>query len=219
MTELPRKNYSANLDYTSSPKVLAVGAVYTCGAWGRPVGEVLWIGISSHKRRMWLFPHPYCPWMQQKTVQAKGTGVHLRAPCCHKWEWLDFLHFSKCPLLTLSDHFAFPIVSLSPGKKAAGLLFCQPAAEPAAHNQVWHPTWPKFAYQTLLLTSPGTERLLHPPCTCLSLGHMSLLWIPDLGARPGAGGGWCWVSLAHSLCLLPTSNMRKIVIYSLSTKR
>lgn len=129
MTELPRKNYSANLDYTSSPKVLALGAVYTCGAWGRPVGEVLWIGISSHKRRMWLFPHPYCPWTQQKTVQAKETGVHLRAPCCHStnesgWTSCTFpnVHF-------LSDHFAFPIVSLSPGKKAAGLLFCQPAAK------------------------------------------------------------------------------------------
>lgn len=29
----------------------------------------------------------------------------------------------------LADHFVFPVVSPSPGKKAAGLLFCQPAAK------------------------------------------------------------------------------------------
>lgn len=38
MTQLHRKNYHANLDYASSLfTVLALGSLYTCEAWGRPV--------------------------------------------------------------------------------------------------------------------------------------------------------------------------------------
>lgn len=37
LVELPRKNFSPNLDYTSSFKVLALGALDMCGAQGRLV--------------------------------------------------------------------------------------------------------------------------------------------------------------------------------------
>lgn len=44
MAELPRKNFSANLDYTLSFKVLALGAVDTCGAQGRLVERCCGLG-------------------------------------------------------------------------------------------------------------------------------------------------------------------------------
>lgn len=63
MSKLHRKNYNANLDYASSLfKVLALGTVYTCEAWGRPVKvlwvRVSWVRINCYRRRMWLIPHP-----------------------------------------------------------------------------------------------------------------------------------------------------------------
>lgn len=134
----------------------------------------------------------------------------------HKWEWLDLLWLPKWSLQTFWQITLLPIVPPSPGKKAAGLPLFQPAANPAAHNQVWHPTRLKDAYRILSLVPTATKWLLNPPCIHLHLPqHTCICW----GSLSGAARGWwwggrCWVRPALSPGLLLTSGMRKIALFS-----
>lgn len=167
---------------------------------GKAGGEVLWIGISSHKRRMWLFPHPYCPLMQWKTVQAKGTGLHessLLSRCSqHKWEWLDLL--SKCPLQTfwqITLHFLLFPPHL--GKRlldycfASQLLSCWTSSTQSSLT----PHWTQVCLPNPVTHLPRGRMAPTPTLHMSSLGHMYLLWNPD---TEGQAREWWWVLLSQS---------------------
>lgn len=170
---------------------------------GKAGGEVLWIGISSHKRRMWLFPHPYCPWTQQKTVQAKrdrcAPESSLLSRCSrHKWGWLEFLHLSKCPLQTFWQITLH--VLLFPPHLGKRLLDCCFASQQLS---CWTSSTQSSLTPHLIqvcLPNPVTHlsrnrMALTPTLHMSSLGHTYLLWIPDLG---GQARVWWWVMLSQS---------------------
>lgn len=167
---------------------------------GKAGGEVLWIGISSHKRRMWLFPHPLLSLDVTKTV--KWTGVHLRAPCCpgvHSTNESGWT-FCICPNVhcKLSDRslcmsYCFALT----GKMLLDYCFAsqQLSCWTSSTQSSLTPHLTQACLPNPVTHLPRNRMALTPTLHMSSLGHSYLLWIPDLG---GQARSWWWVMLSQS---------------------